>query len=436
MLERSAELRRPRHPRHPDRQHRRDHDRDRSPARASQAQDVLDGKLDYMQDPPPADLEPTILEQARRPLRRAPDRRHLLLLPRPAARRRSTTRSSARRSTAAIDRAALARALRRGDGARLRAARPRRPRLRRAPRHHRLPVRRSAEPPDLGRARALIHQAGAEGEPVTVWGSGAADSRAATEAYAATLQQIGLDAGRGWSRRTATTRRSTTGAPGADRVRHLVRGLPASARLLRRRRRRLDPADQQPEPRRRRRSARQRRDRPAASVDDLDSVVADWSRLDALRGLAAAELRRAARATRQVATFFSERMDPDERDLPSRLPQRLLELAAEGGRVGPIRLIRANGKAAGKRLVNRASNAYPRSASVFRADERAGWTEAGGALGGRRISRGSPDARRRGRRAHRDRCRRRAAAHPVAAVLAAVRRGQAGARRRSSSSSC
>ena len=29
-----------------------------------QAQDVLDNELDYMQDPPPADLKPTVLEQA------------------------------------------------------------------------------------------------------------------------------------------------------------------------------------------------------------------------------------------------------------------------------------------------------------------------------------------------------------------------------------
>jgi peptide/nickel transport system substrate-binding protein len=48
--------------------------------------------------------------------------------------------------------------------------------------------------PDLRRARALIHQAGAEGEPVTVWGSRAADSRPATELYARTLDKIGLEA--------------------------------------------------------------------------------------------------------------------------------------------------------------------------------------------------------------------------------------------------
>ena len=34
------------------------------PNLSQQAQDVLDNKLDYMQDPPPADLKPTVLEQA------------------------------------------------------------------------------------------------------------------------------------------------------------------------------------------------------------------------------------------------------------------------------------------------------------------------------------------------------------------------------------
>ena len=34
------------------------------PGAARQAQDVLDGKLDYMQEDPPAALEPTIVEQA------------------------------------------------------------------------------------------------------------------------------------------------------------------------------------------------------------------------------------------------------------------------------------------------------------------------------------------------------------------------------------
>jgi hypothetical protein len=39
-----------------------------------------------------------------------------------------------------------------------------------------------------------VRQAGAKGEPVTVWGSKEADSRAATDAYARTLDQIGLRA--------------------------------------------------------------------------------------------------------------------------------------------------------------------------------------------------------------------------------------------------
>ena len=94
----------------------------------------------------------------------------------------------------AIDRAALAAPLRGPDETRLHPARPRRARLRRAPRYGRLPVRRPKRPARHRRARALIRQAGAEGARVTVGGSRAADSRPATEAYARTLNAIGLDA--------------------------------------------------------------------------------------------------------------------------------------------------------------------------------------------------------------------------------------------------
>ena len=71
------------------------------PSVREQAQEVLDGRLDYMQDPPPAgDARATSRAQAKRPLHRARDRLDLLLLPQPAPARRSTTRSSARPSTA------------------------------------------------------------------------------------------------------------------------------------------------------------------------------------------------------------------------------------------------------------------------------------------------------------------------------------------------
>ncbi len=83
------------------------------PSRRRQAQDVLDGKLDYMQDPPAGGAD----ADDHRAGRRSAHRR--ARPPRPptsgstGGSPRSTTRSCARPSTAALDRAAVARALRR-----------------------------------------------------------------------------------------------------------------------------------------------------------------------------------------------------------------------------------------------------------------------------------------------------------------------------------
>ena len=70
-------------------------------------------------------------------------------------------------------------------------------------------------------------------------------------------------------------------------------------------------------------------------VADLDSVVDDWQQLDAYL-ISPPQSYLAPFGHKRVATFFSERMDPEELDLPSALPQRLLELEAEAGRIGPI----------------------------------------------------------------------------------------------------
>ena len=47
-------------------------------------------------------------------------------------------------------------------------------------------------PPDLARARQLVKQAGAEGEAVTVYGTGEPEAKGATEYFADVLSQIGL----------------------------------------------------------------------------------------------------------------------------------------------------------------------------------------------------------------------------------------------------
>ena len=60
----TATLRGPRHPRRPDRATSSRSRATIDPSRERQAQDVLDGKVDYMHDPPPPALGPTIAEQA------------------------------------------------------------------------------------------------------------------------------------------------------------------------------------------------------------------------------------------------------------------------------------------------------------------------------------------------------------------------------------
>ena len=66
----------------------------RAPQR--QAQDVISGKLDYMQDPPPADIKPEVKAKYSRPLPGVHDRLDLLHVHEHARRRRSTRRRSAR----------------------------------------------------------------------------------------------------------------------------------------------------------------------------------------------------------------------------------------------------------------------------------------------------------------------------------------------------
>ena len=51
-----------------------------------------------------------------------------------------------------------------------------------------------AEEPDVGRARALIRAAGAEGAKVTVWGYDLPPQADVVQAYVQMLKQIGLDA--------------------------------------------------------------------------------------------------------------------------------------------------------------------------------------------------------------------------------------------------
>ena len=123
--------------------------------------------------------------------------------------------------------------------------------------------------------------------------------------------QIGLDAGRAWSRRTATTRRSTTGAPmrrpgstpgsRTSRTRSTSSSSSTATRSS-------QPTTRTPA------TSTTRWSTPRSTACDRrrpDSVVADWSRARPLRGLARRRATSSPGATSRSPPSSRERMDPD-----------------------------------------------------------------------------------------------------------------------------
>lgn len=157
---------------------------------ARQAQDVLDGKLDYMQDRTPAALEPTIGEQASD--RFSEDGLPATVLFTLAADRAPFDDPLVREAVnRAVDRARLADS----HGAMLAGCAllaPGVPGYDEALDTTECPYGDPSQAPDLAAARALIRQAGAEDERVAVAAGHA--SRPLLRTYARELDSIGLDA--------------------------------------------------------------------------------------------------------------------------------------------------------------------------------------------------------------------------------------------------
>ena len=228
-----------------------------------QAQDVLDNKLDYMQDPPPADLLPTVKEQAAdRYAETTTASTYYMFMntrdgavrrpegPRGRQLRRSTSRRWRACSAACSPRAA-------------RSCRPGMPGYDEAFDTTECPYGDPTQPPDLAKAKQLIKEAGADGTKVTVWGNNDDPTDKVTEALRRHAQQ---------DRASTRRRRSSTAAVYFQTVgnqsTHAQTGFtnwfqdfPHPLNFYLPGRWRLDPADQQPELRQRRRPADQRRDR-------------------------------------------------------------------------------------------------------------------------------------------------------------------------------
>jgi peptide/nickel transport system substrate-binding protein len=153
------------------------------PSRERQAQDVLDSKVDYMHDPPPPELLPTIKEQASDRFAEAPAAAtaYFSLDKTVPPFDDPLVREAVNRS---LDRTAIGGNLQ--PGCALLA--PGVPGYDRDLDTTGCPYGPPSDPPDLGAARALIEQAGAQGERVIV-GSGAI---AGTRAFAGGLEAIGL----------------------------------------------------------------------------------------------------------------------------------------------------------------------------------------------------------------------------------------------------
>jgi peptide/nickel transport system substrate-binding protein len=158
-----------------------------------QAQDVLDGSLDYMQDPPPADLKPTILDQAsdRYEEHATGTTYYFFLNTRTPPFDDPLVRQAVNYG---LDREAIGRlyagALQPGCA----FLAPGVPGYDEALDTTDCPYGDPTQPPDIDRARQLIERAGASGAKVTVWGSNETETSSVVEAYADMLNEIGLDA--------------------------------------------------------------------------------------------------------------------------------------------------------------------------------------------------------------------------------------------------
>ena len=155
-----------------------------------QAQDVIRGNLDYMQDPPPADMLPEIKQRYRDRYREAVTNStyYFFLNQRVAPFDKPEVRQAVNYG---VDKPALARLF----GGLLE------PGCNFLPPG--MPGYRKVDPcpwgdprgrPNVAKARQLVRQAGAEGEEVTVWGNTEEPTPQVTEAYADMLNKIGLKA--------------------------------------------------------------------------------------------------------------------------------------------------------------------------------------------------------------------------------------------------
>jgi peptide/nickel transport system substrate-binding protein len=158
-----------------------------------QAQDVIEGRLDYMLEPPPADLKPMIKSEYsdRYEEQTTVSTYYFFLNVETPPFDDPLVRQAV---NYAIDKPALARIYAGEMQPGCSYLPPGMPGYDEALDTDDCPWGNPEEPPDLERARELIQQAGAEGAEVTVWGNTIDVTGSVTQAYADMLNKIGLDA--------------------------------------------------------------------------------------------------------------------------------------------------------------------------------------------------------------------------------------------------
>ena len=158
-----------------------------------QTQDVLDNRLDYMQDPPPADLLPTVNEQAgdRYEEHTTSSSFYFFMNTRTPPFDDPQVREAVNYG---IDKPALARLYGGLLAPGCSFIPPASLGYDEALDTTECPYGDPSQPPDLAKAQDLIKQAGAEGTKVTVYGNNDDPTDKVTEAYADMLNQMGLDA--------------------------------------------------------------------------------------------------------------------------------------------------------------------------------------------------------------------------------------------------
>jgi peptide/nickel transport system substrate-binding protein len=275
-----------------------------------QARDVLANDLDYMQDPPPADLKPTILDRAGDRYTEHPTASTywFFLNTRTPPFDDPLVRQAVNYG---IDRAALAQLYAGAMQAGCAFLAPGIPGYDDTLDTTGCPYGNPTEPPDTERARQLIKRAGAAGAKVTVWGSDESETAAVTRAYAGMLNRIGLDADpRLVDASVYLTTIENQGIRAQTGFENWFEDFPHPLDFLLQ----FDGDSIQPtnnpnvgnvdDPKINAEIARLR------AISDLDSVVGAWSALDAYL-VSPPHSYVAVFGHKKVATFLSDRMDPE-----------------------------------------------------------------------------------------------------------------------------